>query len=143
MKDKSDTDEEFHQKYGNVDPNYLVKELKFYVNDRGQFQDNERPEIEAKFNQKNIIPKFAPMTSIDELYLLPSWDDAIVDLIKDRMSVHEVSAIAVNEITVEDLKILFPAINNIQTEEFFKYRDGDIDKKLSLESLKMLTISKE
>lgn len=130
LKDKSDTDEEFHQKYGNLDANYLVKELKYYVNDREQFQDIEKPEIEAKFSQKNITPKYAPMTSIDELYFLPSWDDAIVDLIKDRMSVHEVSAIAVNEITLEDLKILFPAINSIQTEEFFKYRDGDVDKKI-------------
>nr|BDT28054.1 type II secretion system protein GspK [Bacteriovorax sp. HI3] len=130
IKDKSDTDEEFHAKYSNVDPAYLVKELKFYVNDSSKFQDSQRPEVEAKFNQKNITPKHAPLASIDELYLLPSWDDAIVDLIKDRMSVHEVSVIAINELTIEDLKILFPSINNIQIEEFFKYRDGDEDKKI-------------
>ncbi len=130
LKDKNDNSEEFHQHYANLDANYLVKELKFYVNDKGNFQDTERPEIEAKFSQKNITPKFAPLSSIDELYLLPSWDDAIVDLIKDRMSVHEVSVIQVNELTNEDLKILFPSINNIQSEEFFKYRDGDIDKKI-------------
>jgi hypothetical protein len=130
LKDKSDNDEEFHSKYSNLDPVYLVKELKFYVNDAAQFQDNERPEIEAKFAQKSIKPKHAPMASLDELYLLPSWDDAIVELIKDRMSVHEVSAIAINEMTIEDLKILFPAINNVQIEEFFKYRDGDPDKKI-------------
>lgn len=130
MKDKSDVDEDFHSKYSNVDPAYLVKELKFYVNDAANFKDQERPEIEAKFSQKSIKPKHAPMASIDELYLLPSWDDAIVDLIKDRMSVHEVNAIAINELTVEDLKIIFPAINTIQIEEFFKYRDGDPDKKI-------------
>ncbi|MFA6237534.1 MAG: hypothetical protein WC635_09430 [Bacteriovorax sp.] len=130
IKDKNDNDEDFHQRYSNVDAQYLVKELQFYVNDKGMFQDASRPEIEAKFSQKNITPKFAPMSSIDELYMLPSWDDALVDLIKDRMSVHDVSVIAVNELTTEDLKILFPAINNIQTEEFFKYRDGDVDKKI-------------
>lgn len=130
IKDKSDTDEEFHSKFSNVDPAYLVKELKFYVNDSSKFQDSQRPEIENKFNQKNVTPKHAPLASIDELYLLPSWDDAIVDLMKDRMSVHEVSVISINEITIEDLKILFPAINNIQIEEFFKYRDGDEDKKI-------------
>ena len=70
------------------------------------------------------------MSSIDELYLLPSWDDAIVDLIKDRMSVHDVNVISINELTIQDLKILFPAINEIQIEEFFKYRDGDPDKKI-------------
>ncbi|MBC7540920.1 MAG: hypothetical protein H7281_19015 [Bacteriovorax sp.] len=130
LKDKNDSDEEFHLRYGNVDANYLVKELRYYVSDKGSFQDSMQPEIEAKFSQKNITPKFAPMSSIDELYLLPSWDDALVDLIKDRMSVHEVSVIAINELTIEDLKILFPAINNIQVEEFFKYRDGDVDKKI-------------
>lgn len=130
IKEKSDNDEEFHSKYSNVDPEYLVKELKYYVNDSALFQDNMKPEIESKFNQKNITPKHAPLASIDELYLLPSWDDAIVDLIKDRMSVHEVSVIAVNELTIEDLKIIFPAINNVQIEEFFKYRDGDEDKKI-------------
>lgn len=130
IKDKNDNDEDFHSRYANVDPNYLVQELKYYVNNRGAYQGNELQEIEAKFNQKGITPKFAPLASIDELYALPSWDDALVDLIKDRLSVHEVSVIAVNEITLEDLKVLFPSINNIQIEEFFKYRDGDVDKKI-------------
>lgn len=130
IKDKNDTDEEFHARYANVDPNYLVQELKYYVNDRGAYQGNELQEIEGKFNQKGLTAKFAPLVSIDELYNLPSWDDALVDLIKDRMSVHEVSVIAVNELTLDDLKVLFPAINNIQIEEFFKYRDGDVDKKI-------------
>lgn len=130
IKDKNDNDEEFHARYSNTDPNYLVQELKYYVNNRGAYQGNDLPEIEQKFSQKNITPKFAPLNSIDELYNLPSWDDALVDLIKNRLSVHEVSVIPVNEMTLEDLKILFPAINNIQIEEFFKYRDGDPDKKI-------------
>jgi hypothetical protein len=130
LKEKSDSDEEFHSKYSNIEPAYLVKELKFYVNDSAKFQDSRRPEIESKFSQKNITPKHAPLASIDELYLLPSWDDAIVDLIKERMSVHEVSVIAINELTIEDLKVIFPDINEIQIEEFFKYRDGDEDKKI-------------
>lgn len=127
IKDKSDTDENFHTKYGNTDAAYLVKELKFYVNDA---RDYKEPEVEAKYIQKNITPKHAPLASLDEIYLLPSWDDAIVELIKDRLSVHEVSVIAVNELTIEDLKIIFPNINNVQIEEFFKYRDGDEDKKI-------------
>jgi hypothetical protein len=63
------------------------------------------------------------------------------------MSVHEVNAIAINEMTVEDLKIIFPGINNIQVEEFFKYRDGDPDKKIkptkfkSAENFKAVVVS--
>ena len=130
VKEKSDTDEEFHAKYANTDASYLVKELKYFVNDPQKFNDSLKPDIEAKFAEKGMTPKFGPLTSIDELYLLPSWDDALINLIKDRLSVHEVSVISINEITTEDLKILFPAINNIQIEEFFKYRDGDEDKKI-------------
>lgn len=130
IKDKSDVDEDFHAKYANVDAAMLIKEIKFYVNDSQKFQDSQRPEIEAKFTQKGVTPKHAPMASLDEIYLLPSWDDAIVELIKDRLSVHEVSVISINELTIEDLKILFPSINNIQIEDFFKYRDGDEDKKI-------------
>lgn len=130
IKEKSDTDETFHAKLGNADADMLVKELKFFVNDARDFNDAQRPEIEAKFIQKNVTPKHAPLSSLDEIYLLPSWDDSIVELIKDRLSVHEVSVISVNEITIEDLKILFPNINNLQIEEFFKYRDGDPDKKI-------------
>jgi hypothetical protein len=147
IKDKNDNDEDFHTHYANLDANYLIKELRYFVSDRGTFQDSMLPEIEAKFIQKNITPKFGAMSSLDELYLLPSWDDAIVNLIKDRMSVHEVSVIAINELTTEDLKILFPSINNIQIEEFFKYRDGDVDKKIKgkkfkdAEDFKRVTVS--
>lgn len=130
LKDKNDTDEAFHAQYGNLNAESLVQEIQYYVNDKGKFQGPNSGDIENKFQQKKITPKFGPMTSIDELYLLPSWDDVIVDLIKDRMSVHDVSVISINEITIEDLKILFPGINNIQTEEFFKYRDGDVDKQI-------------
>lgn len=130
LKDKFDNDDEFHSKYANVDAKLLIKEIKFYVNNRNDFKDSEKPDIENKFSQKKITPKHAPMSSIDELYLLPSWDDALVELIKDRLSVHEVTMISINDITIEDLKILFPNINNVQIEEFFKYRDGDEDKNI-------------
>jgi ribosomal protein L15 len=76
------------------------------------------------------------MSSLEELYLLPSWDDSIVELIKERMSVHELTSIPVNEINSNDLKILFPEINDMQVEEFFKHRDGDTDKKIKASKFK-------
>lgn len=136
MKDKSDNDENFHSKYSNLRANELVDEIRFYVNDPNQLEGIDTVDAENRFNQKKITPKHAPMSSIDELYLLPSWDDEIVNLIKDRLSVHEVSIISINEITIEDLKIIFPAINDVQIEEFFKYRDGDPDKKIEAQKFK-------
>lgn len=122
---KRESDEEFEAQYGNIDPELLVKELKFYVNKPENFNDSERAEIEANYLSKDIIPKHAPLTSIDELYMLEGWDDAIVNLIKDQLTVHEVSIISLNDIDEEKLRILFPDITKLQVEGFFKYRHGD------------------
>jgi hypothetical protein len=125
MDRKRETDEDFDDKYGNIDPNLLVKEIKFYVNRSEDFDDSERAEIEAQYLAKNIIPKHAPMTSIDEMYQLLGWPDAMVDLIKDRLTFHEVAIIPANEITAEQLRVIFPLIDEKQIEDFFRYRDGD------------------
>lgn len=125
LKEKSEQDDEFDALYGNVDPNLLIKELKYYVSDPEFFNDTERGEIEGFYAGKGITPKHAPLTSIDELYLLEGWSDDIVDLIKDRLTVHEVSIIPVNTLTEAQLKIIFPDITPEQLEEFFRYRDGD------------------
>lgn len=136
MKDKSDADEDFHQKYANIAPVDLVNEIKYYVNSPEKMNGQSMADVQARFEQKKITPKHAPMNSIDEMYLLPSWSDDIVNLIKDRLTVHEVSMISLNDITSEDLKILFPDINDIQIEEFFKYRDGDPVKKIAAKKFK-------
>lgn len=136
MDDKLKNDEDFHNKHANTSVELLVNELAFYVNDVNKVSGQEFAEAKNKFSQKNITPKHAPMASIEELYLLPSWDDAIVEMLKARMSVHELTSIPVNEITNADLKILFPDINEIQIEEFFKYRDGDPDKKIKASKFK-------
>lgn len=136
IKDKSDTDEKFHSKYSNLKSEDLVDEIKYYVNDPAQLEDQDTVDVEHRFSQKKITPKHAPMSSIDELYSLPSWDDEVVNLIKGQLSVHEVSIISINEINLDDLKIIFPSINEVQIEEFFKYRDGDPDKKIEPQKFK-------
>lgn len=136
MKDKSDADEDFHQKYSNIAPPDLVNEIKYYVNSPDKMNGQSMADVQARFEQKKITPKHARMNSIDEMYLLPSWDDDLVNLIKDRLTVHEVSMISLNDITAEDLKILFPDINDVQIEEFFKFRDGDPVKKVEAKKFK-------
>lgn len=124
---KREEDEDFDRKYGNLDPSLLIKELKFYVSDAELFEDPERAEIEGLYLGEGLTPKHAPLTSIDELYLLIGWPDAIVDLIKNQLTVHEVSVIAVNELTESQLKVLFPDITPFQIEEFFRFRNGDAE----------------
>jgi hypothetical protein len=126
---KRESDDEFDALYGNLEPKMLIKELKYFVNDPDNFNDSEKSEIEILYSKEEITPKHAPMRSIDEMYLLAGWDDDIVNLIKDRLTTHEVSIIPVNKITSDQLKIIFPQITEEQIEEFFKYRDGDPETK--------------
>jgi hypothetical protein len=129
MQKKREEDDLFDEVYGNLNPELLIKELKYFVNSPDFFEDVERSEIEAIYLANDVTPKHAPMSSLDELYLLEGWSDAIIDLIKDRLTVHESSVIQVNEITENQLKIIFPDMTKEQTEEFFNYRDGNEDLK--------------
>ncbi|MBT3584989.1 MAG: hypothetical protein HN509_08785 [Halobacteriovoraceae bacterium] len=123
--DKMESSEDFQSQYGSVEPELLIQELKYYVSDKSALNNADLSEAESQFNLKEIVAKHAPMTSLDELYLLPSWDDELVDLIKNQLTVHQTAIIQVNEITKNQLKILFPKITEIQIEEFFRHRDGD------------------
>lgn len=125
IKEKSEEDDEFNAAYANTDPQLLVKEIKYYVNAPNAYEEAEKAEIEALYAGKNLTAKHAPLTSIDELYTLEGWTDTLVDLVKEEMTVHETSIIAINEITKDQLKLIFPNVTDEQAEEFFKYRDGD------------------
>ena len=122
IEQKRENDEFFEAMYSELDATILINELKFYVNDHGAIDGQS--EIEQLYDTSNVTPKHAPLTSKSELYLLEGWDDTIVDLIKSKLSVHEVSIIPLNKITDDQLKLLFPQITKEQIDDFFKYRDG-------------------
>lgn len=125
--DKKEEDDEFDNLYGNLEPKLLIKELKYFVNSPENFVDSEKAEIEQIYSKAEVTPKHAPMTTIDEMYLLQGWSDELVALIKDRLATHEVTIIPVNKLTEDQLEILFPNITDEQKEEFFKHRDGDTE----------------
>jgi hypothetical protein len=122
IEEKRENDSEFDDEYGDLNPELLIKELKFYVNDANVVKDGDYGDVEG--NYSNVTAKHAPLSSLSELYLLEGWTDKVVDLIKDRLTVHEASIIQVNEITKLQLKVLFPGASDDQLKEFFTYRDG-------------------
>jgi hypothetical protein len=136
LEKEKENNEDYDILYGNVDPELLIKELKFYVNDPKNFNDPERAEIEANYLAQDIIPKHAPLNSIDELNQLLGWNDNIIKLFDGKLTAHETSVIPVNEITDDQLKILFPSITPIQIEEFFKHRDGDEELQIKAQEFK-------
>ena len=122
---KKEADEVFDQLYGSLDPELLVKELKFFVNNPNSYDDGSKPQVESLYLDAAVSPKHGPMTSISELYLLQGWPDAIVDLLKDKLTVHEVSVISLNDLTEDTLKVIFPNITPTQIEEYFRFKNGD------------------
>ena len=104
---------------------FLVKELAWYVNSPENFDDPEKGRIEELYDREGITPKHAPLVSLDELYLLQGWPDAIVDMVLESFTVHENHSIPINEIVQSQLEALFPELDLEQIDQFFKYRDGN------------------
>jgi type II secretory pathway component PulK len=107
-----------------IDETQLVDSLKYFVNSKGKFNSPLTPDSERQFDELGITPKHAPLSSITEMHLLPGWSDEIVDLIKDQISVHDVTIIPLNKITDKQLANIFPSITPEQSKEFFEWRDG-------------------
>ncbi|MBH46669.1 MAG: hypothetical protein CME71_00705 [Halobacteriovorax sp.] len=127
LQNERESNENFDLLYGDADPELLVGELKYVVNRPETLDDPVVGNIAAMYSDKSVTPKHAPFTSIDELYALLGWNDAIVDLVKNRLTVHEVTIIPLNEMTKDQLLLLFPEITPEQIEEFFKWRDGNAE----------------
>lgn len=121
----------FWEEYSRLSPEFLVDELAFFVNRPNNFQSSSKSRLEAFYQEKGATPKHAPLSSIDEMYLLVGWPDALTDMLKDKLTVHENGIIDINEMTHSQLDLLFSsALEETQLEDFFKYRDGSEEEKI-------------
>lgn len=129
FEDKKYKDDYFANKYANTEPEELVKRLKFYISDKESEFVMQSANIASEFQALEISPKHAPLTSISELYLIPGWDDTIVALIKNLITVHGSVVIDLNKINDQGLKMIFPNLTDEQVKDFFEYRDDPKDPK--------------
>ena len=111
--------------YGTLEAERLVGELSFYVNAPGRYTDPMAQDFASLYAEDNVVPKHGPLTSLDELYLLRGWNDAIIDLVKNQLTVHSADIISLNNITNTQLQAIFPGITDGQIEDFFNRRDGN------------------
>ena len=124
--------------YATLEPERLVGELMFYVNAPDRYDDPMSQDFEGLYAEADAMPKHGPLTSLDELYLLQGWNDAIIDLIKDQVTIHATDIISINSITEGQLRGMFPDITDLQVEEFFKRRDGDDELGIAPRSFRSL-----
>ncbi len=130
LREKGEEDESFREKYGSIDPLQLVANLKYYMSDRNPRRQNVTQidmlmdASEQLFSEAKVTAKYGPMTSFSEIYLVPGWDDPLVDIIKNEFDVFPSVMIDLNKITANMLRILIPGINENEIKEFFEYRDN-------------------
>lgn len=130
LRDKGEEDETFRDRYGSVDPIQLVANLKFYISDRNTRRQNTSQvdmmmdNAEQLFAESKVSPKYGPLSSFSEIYLIPGWDDDLVELIKSEFDVFPLVMIDLNRLTSNMLQMLIPNINEDEIREFFRWRDN-------------------
>lgn len=121
---KIEEDELFAEQYSDLEVQELITGIKFYISEKDAIEnDTFVPQVQTNFQNAELTPKFGPMSSMSEIHLLPKWDDAIVNLVKNEFGAHPSLMVDLNKITENMLRILIPDIDDEQIKEFFKYRD--------------------
>lgn len=122
--EKKEKDEDFNERYSNLNYQELVTNLKYYVSDFGtMMNDPFAAEAENRFRQIPLSPKFGPLASISELYSMPGWDDQLIELIQNEFSVYPNTQIDFNKLTSNMLRILLPTLSDTDISDFFLWRD--------------------
>lgn len=118
-----ETDEVFYQRYSSVDLQYLVQAIKFYISDVNTDIGPMTNQIDADFQKSGITPKHAPLTNISEILLIPEWNDDLLNLIKNEISVYDSYFLDLNKMTESFLRMLYPDITPDQVSRFFKLKN--------------------
>lgn len=121
---KREEDESFAIKYSNFDAKLLISSIKHYIIPKNKFTDSYTSEIESILFEKGQKLKHKPLQSLTEINALPGWDQEIIELIKNDITVHGGKFIDLNKINENVLNFLLPSLEEEQIKEFFEYRDN-------------------
>ena len=123
--EKKEKDQGFEDRYGNINYQELISNLKFYMSDFGSLMTDPRAgESESNFQKIPLTPKFGPLSSASEIYTIPGWTDELIELIQNEFSVYPSAQIDLNKLTANMLRILVPNIDEGHIRSFFEYRDN-------------------
>lgn len=144
--DKKEKDEAFADRYGSINYQELLTNLKYYMSDyQSMNQDPLVGEAESNFQQIPLAPKFGPLSSSSELYTIPGWNDELIELIKNEFSVYPSTQIDFNKLTTNMFKILIPQATEDDIKEFFIWRDNPEQPRFlnTLEDFKKYIVQQE
>ena len=124
---KSDSDDAFNDKYSGIEIQDLISVIKYNLSDEDSLEDIGN--AQSYFSKNRMTPKYAPLSSMQEMYAMPGWDDELVELIKNEFTVHGSIMIDLNKITENMLRLLIPEITDDEVKDFFEYKNDPEDPK--------------
>lgn len=127
MDEAREKEEDFEMIYGYNGPEKLISALQYYVNDQGRMQNSNTDLGDVMQFYQDIQPKHAPLTSMSELHLIYPWNDALIKLIENSITVHGNSTIDLNKMNIDTLKMIIHEIRPEDAKDFFAYRDDPED----------------
>lgn len=115
LKGKFESDQEFAEEYRDTRIDDLVDSIAAWA-DRGyqRVGGGMRDEMTLKR---------APFYSLEELHMVPGFDDALFDLFAPNFTASPTPGLNVNVMRAETFKALVPGLTEEEVKEFFKYRD--------------------
>jgi len=117
------TDEEFNRNYNALNPELLVATIKFYVSDQGTDIGPFSNQLESDFAKAKLTPKYAQMTSLSELNLLPHWDDFLINMFKSEFTVYGQSTLDLNKFSPNIIRWFNPNITDEQMKTYLTKRN--------------------
>lgn len=127
MEEMREKVENYEEIYTDVTADKLISAIQFYVNDNGAMAQSTTDISDVVAHYQEIKAKHAPLSSLSELHLIFPWNDALIKLIENAVTVHGNSAIDLNKMTQDTLKMIIPEIRPESIKEFFDYRDDPKD----------------
>ncbi|MDH4467245.1 MAG: type II secretion system protein GspK [Bacteriovoracaceae bacterium] len=117
------TDDTFNRQYSALNPELLIATIKFYVSDRGTDIGPFSNQLESDFSKSKLTPKYAPMSSISELSLLPHWDDNLIKMFKAEFTVYGQSTLDLNKFSQNIIRWFMPNITDEQIQTYYKKKN--------------------
>ncbi|MGK0367822.1 MAG: hypothetical protein ACI9QD_000961, partial [Thermoproteota archaeon] len=120
---EKEKDDDFESRNSNLEPEFIMSSLKFFISEKDTFSDGNTPQIEGEMSTEEITRKFTPFSSKSELHLVHGLTDEVIKLFTNDITAHGAVMIDLNTITENMLKVLLPSIDEDQVKDFFEYRD--------------------
>lgn len=125
IEQKTNSDEKFALQHGNIDPEFLVEELQYYVSKEEYTQNLQYLSEISTLYERTSQAKHAPINSKSELYMLEGWGDDIVNLIINRIIIADITYLNINELNKDQIQTLFPEAQEEMINDLLLYRNGD------------------